>query len=103
MRKGRAADAGDAKYYWAVATNRESEHYVLWPERGSCEAAIADIREACEAIPAREFARLKGNDEVTFCVDSSYPYTASDKIVWSWTWKPSGPPPSSRRPGAHRR
>jgi hypothetical protein len=98
MRKCRVAHAGTAKYYWAVATNRATEHYVVWPERDSCEAAIADIRDACGAIPTREFARLKGNDDVTFFVDSSYPYTRSDETVWSWTWKPSGPPQRLRPP-----
>jgi hypothetical protein len=42
--KRRGAHAGTEQYYWAVATNRATERFVLWPERGSREAAIHDVR-----------------------------------------------------------
>jgi hypothetical protein len=75
-----------------VATNRETEHYVAWPERDSCEEAVVDVRDACEAIPPPEFTRLKGTDEVALFVDSSYPRTGPSEVVWWWTWQPGGPP-----------
>jgi len=80
MSKCGSAHAGSAAY-WAIATNRDTEHYVRWPVRDSAEAAISDVRMTCEKdVPPDEFARVKKDDEVTFLIACDYPRTRDVRV-----------------------
>ena len=73
--------------YWLVANNRETDHWLCWPERGSLEATVKDACRVASEVDPVEFRTLLGDDEVTFFIDRCYPYDpGSEAFVWSWTW-----------------
>jgi hypothetical protein len=98
VRKCRAAHAGKASY-WVVATNRETEHYIAWPERESLAEAIGDVHAACKDITPASFTTLLGHDEVTFFIDRAGADSRRSQFVWAWRWDADGPPPPKTASG----
>jgi hypothetical protein len=83
--------------YWLVANNRETDHWLCWPERSSFEAAVTDARRVAWEVDPVEFRTLPGDDDVTLFIDRCYPYDlASEAFVWSWTWGELMPPAHER-------
>jgi hypothetical protein len=95
IRKQQSSNQSGRRTYWPVATNRDTDHWIVWPwpERTSLSHAIEDVHRMLRKIDPEELRALVGDDEVTFLVDSCYPNDlASSEFVWSCTWSGSAGP-----------
>jgi hypothetical protein len=89
----RALTASGEPTYWLLATNRDTEHWVCWPERASLSAAVDDARRVAREVDLPEFRQLLGDDQITFLVAEHDPRRLEgEEFVWSWIWGEPMPP-----------